>query len=88
MSNETGLGQYVLLQETKVYQQGEKVAVRGVLQHLDISRGEGRHNNTKLRIIYPSWLSFDREQSVNSPRQRSRDRGGGPLFRGAFLGPF
>ena len=41
-----------------MYQQGEKVTVRGVLQHLDISHGEGRQNNTRLRIIYPSWLSF------------------------------
>ena len=41
-----------------MYQQGERVTVRGVLQHLDISHGEGRQNNTRLRIIYPSWLSW------------------------------
>ena len=51
----------MLLQENRVYQQGEKVEVRGVLQHLDISHGEPRENNTKLRIIYPAWLRYDRE---------------------------
>ena len=49
------------IQESKVYQKGEKVEVKGVVRHLDISHGEAGHNNTKLRIIYPSWLSFERE---------------------------
>ena len=48
----------IVPQESKVYQQGEKVEVRGLLQHLHISHGEARQNNTRLRIIYPSWLSW------------------------------
>ena len=43
---------------SRVYKQGETVEMIGVLQHLDISHGEGRHNNTKLRLIYPDWLSY------------------------------
>ena len=54
----------VLLQESKVYQEGEKLEVRGVLHHLDISHGEGRQNNTKLRIIYPSWLAYVRKTLI------------------------
>ena len=46
------------LKEAKVYRQGEQVEMTGVLQHLDISHGEAGHNNTKLRLIYPSWLSW------------------------------
>ena len=41
-----------------MYQEGEQLEVRGVLQHLHISHGEARQNNTRLRIIYPSWLSW------------------------------
>ena len=41
-----------------MYGQGDQVEVRGVVQHLDISRGEAGHNQTRLRIIYPSWLSW------------------------------
>ena len=48
----------VLADPTRVYKQGETVELIGVLQHLSISRGEGKHNNSKLRLIYPTWLSF------------------------------
>ena len=33
-----------------MYQPGQKVEIRGVVQHLDISHGEGSHNNTKATL--------------------------------------